>query len=178
MRFFNNRAIQWCTHAFAITTVAACAVWVVSLLGYDTGTRRIGACVLRLWSGGIVLGYDSTPEQLGWVVLLLEMSSRVRAWMPHLQWLSAYKGTSVYVFVPLWLPMLAGVVMTFIMRRLEQRRRRSFGACPACGYSLHGLTSSRCPECGLPALPVQKPSCSKAKPNGNEASNGETERRE
>lgn len=31
---------------------------------------------------------------------------------------------------------------------LRARRRRKRGLCSACGYSLHSLTSERCPECG------------------------------
>ena len=33
--------------------------------------------------------------------------------------------------------------------RLRERRRRE-GRCGACGYSLHGIATARCPECGAP----------------------------
>jgi hypothetical protein len=39
------------------------------------------------------------------------------------------------------------------VRRAHRRwRRLAQGRCAECGYSLEGLTSDRCPECGAPAL--------------------------
>lgn len=57
-----------------------------------------------------------------------------------------------YVTVPLLLPLLiAATPMLFLAHRWHCHRRLSrIGRCRKCGYSLHGLVDSRCPECGVP----------------------------
>ena len=55
--------------------------------------------------------------------------------------------------VPLWpLPVgfLALLSYTSVVSVYRIRRRRKLGLCLSCGYSLHGLTEPRCPECGTP----------------------------
>lgn len=48
-----------------------------------------------------------------------------------------------------WLVSLAAIPKWPIWRRLTPaQRRRARGACPTCGYSLEGLSSHLCPECG------------------------------
>ncbi len=52
--------------------------------------------------------------------------------------------------VPLWLPLLAGAPLCWILiaRSRSLRRRARLGACVSCGYLLTGNTSGVCPECG------------------------------
>ena len=52
------------------------------------------------------------------------------------------------VAIPLWAPVLLSLVVLYV-RSYKHRRTRD---CDACGYSLRGLTSQTCPECGRPAI--------------------------
>lgn len=47
-------------------------------------------------------------------------------------------------FVPIWLPLIAAVAVSWYTRP----KRISDACCPSCGYALEGLTSTTCPECG------------------------------
>ena len=52
---------------------------------------------------------------------------------------------------PLWCPLLlvaAYPTLAFIRGPIRRHRRRKRNECIHCGYSLTGLTESRCPECG------------------------------
>jgi hypothetical protein len=54
------------------------------------------------------------------------------------------------VWIPLWLPTIAGAlpcVVWAIRRRARSRRRDRVGRCHVCGYDLRA-TPGRCPECG------------------------------
>ena len=59
-------------------------------------------------------------------------------------------GRTTIVRVPLWLPLAAFSIPTFILWR-RVRRVIPPGHCPRCGYDLTGNTSGVCSECGLPA---------------------------
>lgn len=52
--------------------------------------------------------------------------------------------------VPLWLPLLAMLLPTLLLWRLDRRRRPLLGHCKKCDYNLTGNTSGICPECGTP----------------------------
>ncbi len=50
------------------------------------------------------------------------------------------------LFVPLWIPLCALLVLTVTLAR--GMRRTKPGHCLRCGYDLTGNVSGRCPECG------------------------------
>jgi hypothetical protein len=51
-----------------------------------------------------------------------------------------------YIFVPLWIPIVACLVLGLVLRRWPGR---PIGVCVKCSYSLAGLPSgAACPECG------------------------------
>ena len=59
---------------------------------------------------------------------------------------------SGFVSVPLWMPLLVGVLGVYWLRA----PRPMPGQCPECGYDLRGIPrapdgSLKCPECGTPA---------------------------
>src|SRR5215510_10993847 len=56
-------------------------------------------------------------------------------------------GTSTYVYIPFWIPLLAIGVPTAWIWRVDRRLSR-VGHCKGCGYNLRGLVGTRCPECG------------------------------
>lgn len=45
----------------------------------------------------------------------------------------------------------------------DQARLRKEAACPDCGYSIVGLTSERCPECGVELIPALRAAARRAK---------------
>jgi|GEM_PF-3134506 len=60
-------------------------------------------------------------------------------------------GEFSYFRLPVWLPvslMILFPIRLMIAGPWRQRRRRKKNQCVSCGYSLHGLTEARCPECG------------------------------
>ncbi len=60
-------------------------------------------------------------------------------------------GVERTVIVRLWVPViLFGVwpLLCFFRGPLRRARRRAAGRCLRCGYSLSGLSETRCPECG------------------------------
>ena len=60
-------------------------------------------------------------------------------------------GTSAYVAVPLWAPMLLGIALpawrVWKHKRNQRRRRIADRICVRCGYDLR-YSEGRCPECG------------------------------
>jgi hypothetical protein len=60
-------------------------------------------------------------------------------------------GMRAELWIPLWLPTLAGFVPTALAWRLDTlaRRRARLNLCPKCRYDRAGLAvDARCPECG------------------------------
>ena len=57
------------------------------------------------------------------------------------------------ITVPLWLPIIACLVLPVLWFQRSQRKRRfsRAGHCPTCGYDLRA-TPDRCPECGTAAI--------------------------
>jgi hypothetical protein len=63
-------------------------------------------------------------------------------------------GVVVFVIAMVWLVITAaaGVVVDIVLRRRDRAARRGghylFPLCANCGYNVHALPGSRCPECG------------------------------
>jgi hypothetical protein len=53
----------------------------------------------------------------------------------------------VVLLIALGLAIGAGWVVWYLIRRKDSGAREA-GACRVCGYSVHGLVSWQCPECG------------------------------
>jgi hypothetical protein len=66
----------------------------------------------------------------------------IRPLWPGLAW-------NTLIFATAWL--LLGLTTLFAARRLRRLHRTRHNRCPACAYSLTGVTTNRCPECGHPA---------------------------
>ena len=81
---------------------------------------------------------DPRPDR-PWLVRL--MMNNVR-WLPYVKRI----GGAVFVAVPLWIPLLAGLIPWLF--RLWHRARRKPGHCRFCDYDLMGNVSGTCPECG------------------------------
>jgi hypothetical protein len=122
---------------------APCLVAVIGhamLLWIATGRVRIGAIFLSLMAGAIAWDIAApwfrVPLNYGVVhsVTTREITFQNAAFMA----------------LP-WCFLLIHGVMAFVMIRWalrERRRATSTTACRACGYSLEGITSNICPECG------------------------------
>ena len=70
------------------------------------------------------------------------------------------------ISLPMWLVSVVLSAPTFILiykRRARSMRQRNPGPyCEKCGYSLFGLSSNRCPECGTTIPEEQKQAIAKA----------------
>ncbi len=64
-------------------------------------------------------------------------------WRPH-----PARQTSWSFSIPFWLPLIVVAVRWNILER-RAFHRATIGHCLRCGYDLHGLSDSVCPECGL-----------------------------
>jgi predicted RNA-binding Zn-ribbon protein involved in translation (DUF1610 family) len=59
--------------------------------------------------------------------------------------------TGVFIALGVSVPLgvtIASLVAIAVTKNSRARRFLERATCPACGYSLEGLTSDRCPECG------------------------------
>lgn len=68
---------------------------------------------------------------------------------PWVRWWFDWNGgawSAPYVMVPLWIPLLALLLLTGA--RWRSLRAVVQGTCSECGYDLTGNESGRCPECG------------------------------
>ena len=69
-----------------------------------------------------------------------------------------FRGFSIPLIV--CLPLFGAYPLMALIRVWRRRRRRKLGLCTECGYSLRGLTESRCPECSTKFDPSTMPSTS------------------
>ena len=60
-------------------------------------------------------------------------------------------GRPILVGCPMWLPVVAAAMVTFVVLRRCRNSTRP-GICTCCGYDLTGNVSGICPECGT-AIP-------------------------
>lgn len=86
---------------------------------------------------GVALRVDATRFQ----------PPTVRVLPMGIAWPGFLLNTVLYAVV--WLALLE---LVRVPGRLRVRRRNKADSCCQCGYSLHGLTAARCPECGTPFL--------------------------
>ncbi len=71
-----------------------------------------------------------------------------QAWPPnwHFQYDPATDILASCFVIPLWLPLVALVLLAWALRKRSQPV--PLGSCENCGYNLTGNTSGTCPECG------------------------------
>lgn len=114
--------------ALALTVVAVVSLW------FFVGNDDVGlAC-------GHLYVYRS-PALTGFTIGAV---NPLASWPSRLASLVGLPRVSAgYVELPLW-PIVVGCAVGAVVTR---KRRRRAGLC-ACGYSLQGNTSGRCPECG------------------------------
>lgn len=155
----------------------ATGVWLVLIAIYISTNWRVfelnyhpaiqpGTRWNYLWlSGGRVAWSRFDPAQAITAMSHQPSGLRVRSYaMPNGSWFwkpyFARQAGGWFVGVPLWIPAvplsLIGPVPASIKAaraaRAVLRRRGSGAVCAGCGYSLLGLRSSICPECGRTEL--------------------------
>lgn len=111
----------------------------LGLLYVDSG--RLEACSARgrtVWPDEYLdpngIASDGTPQPVVTVGEPLPLQ-----WRAH-----ATFRDPVTVSIPLWIP----IGMFTSLSILARPRRPDAASCPRCGYTIVGLPSSRCPECG------------------------------
>jgi hypothetical protein len=84
-------------------------------------------------------------------------------WRPYARSHSFAQGeTTLFVWIPLWLPFVICALPSCLLWWLDRRRTRA-GFCVGCGYDLTGNVSGRCPECGTPIGVLEVPQHSRAR---------------
>lgn len=118
----------------------------------------------NVWlSGGRVAWSRFDPAAASTPPVHQPPSLRARSYaMPNGSWFwkpyFARQAAGWFVGVPLWIPavpitVIGPIPMLFRAGHKARswfRRRVPEGVCTSCGYSLHGLQSRTCPECGSP----------------------------
>ena len=128
----------------AVSLVLWCAseVWAV-------GWRSRGMVYVGITNGmfGVTekhSGWERRSFEQGWQAERARGSQRL--------WVDTYfGGRDWWVWVPLWMPLSAGVMASGAAYALgaTARRRARRGACAKCGYDRVGLAAgAKCPECG------------------------------
>jgi hypothetical protein len=134
------------------------ASWCASLK-WDMGVRTRRGALYKLSGGQAILAVpeESVPGSTRWFV----SPCRIQAeWQPY--FMNADFGKAL--LLPLWIPCLLTLIPTSIAYRLDllANRLASAGGCPACGYSLKGISpGSPCPECGQTHAPELSPPASR-----------------
>lgn len=62
-------------------------------------------------------------------------------------WTFALSSRGAFVEFPIWVIPATGIFVAFLFGRAIKRKKDGL-VCPHCGYSIVGLASPRCPECG------------------------------
>lgn len=78
------------------------------------------------------------------------LSLNISNTMANMEWWFGWDRLGPFwgVDIPLWIAVLAiGLILVFFVVRRATRQPAS-SSCPDCGYSLEGLLSEVCPECG------------------------------
>lgn len=129
-----HKTVKWVGLTSSGLLVAA---WCVSLfwtIGYSNASTGFG-----LEAGCAVLAIGPAQGPYRWVFT----ARYARPW-----WVPVYSRwqKSIFLRVPMWIPLLAvGPPTAWLWWR---DRRPPPGRCQTCGYDLTGNISGRCPECG------------------------------
>lgn len=84
-------------------------------------------------------------ELLGWDYRWTSESNSDWMWLPGYMWIDRYQ----VLLIPLWIPLLLGLVGTAWAWRSRWKSRIRIGVCGRCGYDRAGLGANvSCPECG------------------------------
>lgn len=127
-----------------IASILTFAALVLSLHSvYQLWLRRAG---LTLSSGLLSIQhqpYDHPPSLYGF--RSISPGRRTFQWKPGVGWSHVESGTIYWFHIPLWIPIAC---MMGLGAFLKRSLRLMPGHCKVCEYSLVGLTSGYCPECG------------------------------
>jgi hypothetical protein len=84
-------------------------------------------------------------------------------WKPYVGSHSFAQGeTTLFIWIPLWLPFVICATPSCLLWWLDRRRTRT-GFCVECGYDLTGNVSGWCPECGTPIAVLELPQRSRVR---------------
>jgi hypothetical protein len=146
-----NWAMRWGAPVLVALSVAA---YPLTHRGYHIIYGGFAPCYyISLHQGAIAIGYTSLPGvrfEPGWSVQHGSQRHpwRYAAW-PHLRTQDfLFQGRDTSLWLPLWIPALIALALTFAAWRSHGRTNRGASLCPSCNYDLSGLPpGSPCPEC-------------------------------
>jgi len=130
-----------------VTIVLNVQVWgsKFALLG-ESGALHV--YVVRGMDYSSVAGYHfSTRSPAAW-------NWRTALWPKHHYYDGRpASGEKDHVSIPLWMPLLALALASWLSFLIAKKLRRRIGCCKKCGYNLTGNTTGVCSECGTP-IPI------------------------
>jgi hypothetical protein len=141
-----RKTIKW---GGAAVTVLLVVVWIGSGWWGLWWWSKGGDCA-AIAMGSAIIGTQDYPVPANAAGFNVEHSSTTnfRWWL----WSAEHTGPTTWqLYIPLWLPMLASLLVSAVAWRLDTlaRRRARVGLCPKCNYDRTGLAAGAvCPECG------------------------------
>jgi hypothetical protein len=140
------RFVKWVGTYLCVVTALA---WLCSYWAGVHWANEAGTLAIVLENGTVEVGWDwNWTDSWARPGLMWGVGEpfwiRERCWWPYRYPLS----DSCWLYqIPCWMLFAGPFPVTLYLWYLD-RRLRSSGYCPSCGYDLTGNVSGRCPECG------------------------------
>ena len=128
----------------AVLTVALAGIWIAS--GFGVAFASTGGVTLTVLHGTVGAGWLPPRDRIDETFWFNDGQYSLRWWFRT----PASRG--VFVHVPLWPGVLAGLGITLLAA--HKGRKIPPGCCQTCGFDLAGLPlATPCPECGASVDP-------------------------
>ena len=114
---------------------------------------------VSFWRSIRTTAWGRYPCKLCGSILGVSFPHRMMALLPWVGLLGVFFGLLKWhtMGMHVYLPVMVGTLLLcfYFFEKVVLIERRAF-TCKQCGYDLHGLTESRCPECGTKFDPAEK----------------------
>jgi hypothetical protein len=117
------------------------SIWWSANWSSNISGERAGMWCGRVW---VVRGVPKARQPAEQLVIARFTASRMHWWFEY-----GKLGTMMWLYVPLWAPLLVAGAGAYGLWRKRMRETKDPKRCTACGYHLAGLAKgAMCPECG------------------------------